>query len=440
MSARFLFTCWPFEGHVFPQVSIALALRERGHQVAFATPAQARERLEAEGFTVFPFEHVQETQWRRVHRAERETSARRQSVRIQQQALRDWLVGTIPDQLRDLRAAMERFRPDVLVTDIAMWAPIVVLGEATPIPVALSSTFMGPLIPGPDAPAWGFGLAPPRTAAQRAATAVINKATEVLGTPLRRRVDRIRAANGLGPLGCTLNEHSARLPLYLVGNLPELDYDRRDLPASVHYVGACIWHPPEPPGTAEWLAGVPTDRPWVHVTEGTSHYQDHFLLRAAAQGLSGGPWEAVLTTGGQLDPADVGLAERAGNVHTTRWLSHSELLPRCRVVVTTGGPATIMAALRAGVPLVVVPTTWDKPDNARRVVEAGVGVRLRPRRCTPEGLRAAVTRVLEEPSFAARARQVADRLAASPGPRGAAELLEGLAGRVEVPTVEGGGR
>jgi hypothetical protein len=26
----------------------------------------------------------------------------------------------------------------------------------------LSSTFMGPLIPGPDAPPWGFGLRPPR--------------------------------------------------------------------------------------------------------------------------------------------------------------------------------------------------------------------------------------------------------------------------------------
>jgi len=86
-----------------------------------------------------------------------------------------------------------------------------------------------------------------------------------------------------------------------------------------------------------------------------------------------------------------------------------------------------MAALRAGVPLVVVPTTWDKPDNARRIVEAGAGVRLAPRRCTPERVRAAVEHVLGDPSYRARARELAARLAAAPGPARAAELLEELA-------------
>ena len=88
-----------------------------------------------------------------------------------------------------------------------------------------------------------------------------------------------------------------RLPLYLVASIPELDLDRHDLPPGVRYVGPLLWHPPDPPGTAEWLDTLPADRPWVHVTEGTSHYQDPFLLRAAAAGLAGAPYEAILTTG-----------------------------------------------------------------------------------------------------------------------------------------------
>jgi UDP:flavonoid glycosyltransferase YjiC (YdhE family) len=109
------------------------------------------------------------------------------------------------------------------------------------------------------------------------------------------------------------------------------------------------------------------------------------------------------------------------------WVSHSELLPRCAVVVTTGGANTILSSLQAGTPLVVVPTTWDKPDNARRVVEAGVGVRLRPRRCTPEGLRAAVEEVLGNPSYRDNARRIAAELARAPGPEVAADLLQTLA-------------
>jgi MGT family glycosyltransferase len=225
----------------------------------------------------------------------------------------------------------------------------------------------------------------------------------------------------------SMSAFSGRLPLYLVGNLRELDYGRRDLPPSVHYLGPLQWHPPEEPGTAAWLDAVPAVRPWVHVTEGTSHYQDPFLLRAAAIGLAGEPLEAILTTGGKRDPASI-VAAPAANVHVTRWLSHGELLPRCAAVVTTGGPATIMAALVAGVPLVVVPTTWDKPDNARRVVEAGVGIRLAPKRCTPQGLRDAVREVLLNPAYGTRARQAAKNLAAAPGPDGAVELLEDLVG------------
>ena len=75
----------------------------------------------------------------------------------------------------------------------------------------------------------------------------------------------------------------------------------------------------------------------------------------------------------------------------------------------------------------VVPTTWDKPDNARRVTEAGVGVRLPARHCTAERLRAAVRQVLDEPRYRAGAERLAALLAAAPGPPEAARLLEGLA-------------
>jgi len=149
---------------------------------------------------------------------------------------------------------------------------------------------------------------------------------------------------------------------------------------------------------------------------------------------------AILTSGQERDPDELGLAPLPANVHLTRWLSHSELLPRCAAVVTTGGAATIMAALQHGVPLVVVPTTWDKPDNARRVVEAGVGVRLAPRRCTPERLQAAVEHVLTDPQFRANARWIAKLLSTAPGPGGAADLLQTLADAADRSEVSGANR
>ena len=219
----------------------------------------------------------------------------------------------------------------------------------------------------------------------------------------------------------------ARLPLYLIPSVRELDYDRHDLPASVQYVGPCVWNKPSEAPSPAWFSSVPTDRPWVHVTEGTAHYQDPFVLRAAARGLADLSAEVIMTTGPQRDPAALDLGPIAPNIRVEQWVSHSDLLPRCSVLVTTGGAGTVLTSLQLGVPLIIVPTHWDKPDNAQRVVEAGAGLRLTPRRCTPAGLRAAVERVVNEPSFRENAQLIAGIMADHPGPAGAAELLESLA-------------
>jgi len=421
--SRFLFTLWPFTGHLLPQMSIAFELRERGHDVAFYSGDAVRATVEAEGFEFFGFERLdQERAFRSMRVMEGGAKPGRPGGRILP-LLRDWLVETIPDQVADLDGVLERWRPDALASDLSLWGPIVVLRDRDRIPVTLSSTFMGPLIPGPDAPAFGFGLPAPRTRRARLISSAITRLTELAATPLRRRVDEIRAAHGLPALGESVNRYTGRLPLYLVGNIRELDYGRRDLPPSVHYVGNCLWFPPAAPGTAEWLSEIPADRPWVHVTESTLAFGDPFLLRAAIEGLGQQPMEVIITTGEQRDAE---LGPLPSNVHVARWLNHGELLPRCSAIVTVGGKATVLAAMEAGVPMVVVPTTWDKPDNARRVTRVGAGVRVPARRCTPETLRAAVREVLDEPRYGAAAREMAARLAAAPGPPRAADLLEAL--------------
>ena len=433
MTSRFLLCCWPFPGHVNPNVAVARALRERGHEVAFYTGEDARTTVEREGFAVFGFERVAAA-WKPVLELERRAAGRRGQLRAQAAAFRGWLLGTLPAQVEDLEPIIEHWTPDVLVAEPAMLGPITVLWEKTGIPVAALATFMGPLIPGPDAPiAFNLGLPPARTTATRLAKALADRAVDRAAAGFRRRVDEIRAAHGLPALGRSINAHTGRLPLYLVGNVPELDYGRRDLPAGVHYVGPCSWQPSHDPQTAEWLASIPGDRPWVHVTEGTSNAGRAFLLDAAVRGLAGRPLEALLTTG-HRDPVALGLGAGAANVRVTSYLNHAELLPRCAAIVTTGGAGTVLAAARAGVPQLVVPTTWDQPDNGRRVLEAGVGLTLPKRRCSPPRLAAAVEELLGDDRRRQRAERLGARLRRTSGPGRAAELLEGLTGTEAAPT------
>jgi MGT family glycosyltransferase len=433
--SRFLVTCWPFVGHLYPQISVALALRERGHEVAFYSHESTRAVVEGQGFTLFPFVHVDERRYERIHALEAAvpaTQPRHRTLSVAMTAYRDMLADSIPEQVSDLQPILASWRPAVLITDPALWGPILVVWEMTGVPVALLTQMIGSMIPGPDAPPWGPGLPSPRSFGTRLLARAAQLGVDVVAYTMRRRVDRIRAQYGLPPMVGSVNAHTGRLPLYLIPSVPELDYNRRDQPPHVHYVGPCVWTKPggAPPA---WLNELHVDRPWIHATEGTAQYQEPFLLRATARGLAGQPVEVILTTGQSRDPATLGLDPLPRNVRVERWVSHEDLLPRCAVLVTTGGAATVLASLTAGVPLVVVPTFWDKSDNAQRVVEAGVGLRLAPRHCTPHRLRVAVMRLVEEPSFRENARRMARRFAEVPGPARASELLEDLARRTPAP-------
>jgi MGT family glycosyltransferase len=427
LAKRFLFTAWHFPGHVFPLIAKAHALRALGHECAFYTGRGAAPIVREEGFECFTFEHVDEA---RIDRLMHERPAelwRPANMPKVARLMRRWLLETLADQVKDLDAVVASWRPDVIGADLALWAPILVLAEKHRLPVAVCSSILFYTLPGPGVPPPGPGL--PRSRPSPLLNGAVRLGSALSGMVARRHANRVRAESGLPPISVSPREYTAQMPLYLIPSVRELDYDRRDTPPHVHYIGPCLFNKPRTQAATPWLAELRRDVPWVHVTEGTTHIHKPIVLQAALAGLAGLPMQVVATTGGTRTVAELGLAAVPENVRLEQWVAHSDLLPRTDVVVTTGGAGTVMAALAEGVPLVLVPTEWDKPETAQRVVEAGVGVRLAPRQCTPENLRACVETVLRVPSYRANARRMAGIIAGYGGARRGAELLVELSSR-----------
>jgi UDP:flavonoid glycosyltransferase YjiC (YdhE family) len=126
-------------------------------------------------------------------------------------------------------------------------------------------------------------------------------------------------------------------------------------------------------------------------------------------------------------------AETAGgdpklHVHVARYIPPSLLLPHCDLVVTHGGHNTVLAAIDAGLPLVVIPFVGDQPDNARRCAALGLGQTVGPAALTPEAVRDAVRTVLREPGYRADVQRLRAEARALPGPERGVRLLERLVG------------
>jgi MGT family glycosyltransferase len=416
---RILITAWSFPGHINPTVALARALAERGHEVAFCTGERARATIERQGFAFYPFLYLDEE---KVYATVFSPISR--SMLTRAAVLREWMIETLPDQVRDQEFVLADWKPDLVISDVTMWGTPLVLHELTGVPCVICSLAPGCMIPSPDVPPWGMGLPSPRNWWTRLLCRTTHLLTERHVAGFRRAANEMRAHFGLPPLAIPVHEYLAGMPLYLVPSVPELDYNRDGLPPSVHYVGPLIWNDTKRASASQWLRTLPRERPWVHVTEGTMHVYKPFLLRAAARGLADLPMEVIMTTGDFRDPEALDLGALASNVHLQHWIPHTELFSRTDVVITTGGAGTVLTALAAGIPLVIVPTEWDKPDNAQRVVEAGAAIRISPGRCSPQRLREAVERLLLDPTYRDNAKRLGRILRGLNGPRNAAQLIE----------------
>jgi MGT family glycosyltransferase len=202
----------------------------------------------------------------------------------------------------------------------------------------------------------------------------------------------------------------------------EVDYARsRPLDPTWHAVGSCVREPE--PGFA-WPPGFEPggDRPLVYLSLGSLGSADVGLMKRLLEALAEAPYRLIVSKGPQAD-----LFELPPNAWGDEVLPQPAILPGVDLVITHGGNNTTTEALHFGKPTVVLPLFWDQYDNAQRLDELGLGIRLDPYRCAGEQLVGAVGRMLDH----ARARRtlvgMAERLQANPGVVEAADLIERVA-------------
>ena len=414
---RVLVAAMPFAGHVQPMVAVAAELARRGHEVVAHTGAKYGSRFAETGATWLPWEQAPDFEESDLPATFPAVSDGRGPTAVAAN-LEHVFLRTGGGQARDILAAGPF---DLLVSDqLAIGSALASERSGAPwASVAISAL----ALPSRDVPPIGFALLPARGPAGRLRDAVLRRMSQrLLGRRLDAVAAEVRASLDLPAARAGALESFYSPQLVLAHGVPELEYPRSDLPPHVHFVGH-LAPPPSGRPLPPWWSSLPEDRPLVHVTQGTYDVDPVDLLLPSLEGLADAPVTVAAATGGAELPAD----RVPGNAHQAGFLPYDSLLPRTSVVVTNGGWGGVLAALAAGVPLVVAGGTLDKPEIARRVAYSGAGLDLRTGRPKPAAVRAAVERVLAEPSIAERARAVGGSLARHGGAATAADLLERLA-------------
>ena len=87
--------------------------------------------------------------------------------------------------------------------------------------------------------------------------------------------------------------------------------------------------------------------------------------------LADAPYRVIVSKGPQADEYEL-----AENMVGEEFLPQTAILPQVDLVITHGGNNTVTESLYFGKPMVALPLFWDQYDNAQRLDETGLGIRL----------------------------------------------------------------
>jgi MGT family glycosyltransferase len=200
------------------------------------------------------------------------------------------------------------------------------------------------------------------------------------------------------------------------------------IPPTTHFFRPHIFDNAGDERLPEWMAALPK-RPTIYVTLGTELAREPefypSVLQTIIAGLRDAPVNLIVTLGRDGDPADFG--SQPENVHVERYIPQSLLLPHCDVMVMHGGSNSLLAALDAGLPMVVVPLIADQFFNAHVLGELRLGVVTPYDQLAPAGIRAAVDDALSHPLYRENVLRLRAEMQALPGQQRAVELIERVA-------------
>lgn len=218
-------------------------------------------------------------------------------------------------------------------------------------------------------------------------------------------LNRLRRKHSLPPLG-NLRHVYSHGDYTLYADTPGL-VPTSGLPDNHRYIGPILWSPEIK--LPAWWDAVPTDKPCIYVTLGSSGRVD--VLPAVIEALGQMPIYVLLATAGRA-----ALGVLPSNVFAAEYLPGSQAAARSRLVVCNGGSATVYQALAQGVPVLGIASNMDQHLTMSAVCNAKAGLLVRCGNATRRIVKYCAETLLLDLAYRTGAEQVAQEFASFDAP------------------------
>lgn len=415
---KILFTTQPGVGHLTPMVPVAQALQAAGHEVRVACAESFMPRVERAGLTAV----AAGFDWSESEPERDFPEVADMSPHERELFFTDMFVDTSANYMtHDLLQLSQTWAPDIIVRDAFEYGGCIA-AELLGIPhVAIDMELYIP--------------------------------NHIVKESMEPPLAYLRSAYGLPahPALDMLARH-----LYLSYIPPSYQFPDYHLPATAHVLRPTFLEAKGDEQLPTWVASL-ADQPTVYASMGTSFNNVPTIFRTIIDGLKDEPLNLIITVGSTQDPTQFG--PLPNNVYIEQFIPQAALMPYCDLAITNGGIGTSLIALNHGLPLLIIPLGGHLHLHGLRCRDLGLGQMLKFKgalgdegnqlpvhteqnhikrqaaalqqdptpELSPETVRQAVYRLLNEPEPRQAAQRIQQELATLPGTDEAVRLIEQLA-------------
>ncbi|HVR39183.1 MAG TPA: glycosyltransferase [Thermoanaerobaculia bacterium] len=363
------FVAPPFAGHLFPLLELGRFLREQGYaSLRVASTEDAAEAIRLSGLTPIALLPGRAHEVWAIANTQSRTGFH--PLRLYRQFRQNMaLMGDVAEQLRQM---WSEHRPDLVIADFTIPVAGLVARSmgipwwtSMPTPCALETKTGTPSYLGGWTPNASLA-ARARDALGRGVITLFKRGVAMMFRPQLRTL-------GLRGLYREDGTEAAYSDERILGiGMREFEFER-DWPKALQFVGPLTEEPPFPHTAPDFT----DDRPAILVTLGThlpwARERAAALIEQVAAQMPDCVFHLAMGKPGS------NVREIRGNVHHYGFIPYDRYLPRYRAAIMHGGTGITYACIKAGVPMLVWPHDYDQYDHAARIVERGLGIRLKPR-------------------------------------------------------------
>src|SRR4029079_9111821 len=375
-SRKILFANFPADGHFNPLTSLAIHLKNSGHDVRWYTGSKYEAKIKGLGLPYYPLKRAIDFSIGEPDQVFPERKNHKGLIAKLKFDIRHAFVLRGPEFYKDIRAINDSFPFDVMIADNCftgipfvrqlLGKPVIAIGV---MPLMETSK---------DLPPAGLGLTPSYTFVGKLRQAAMRFFTDkFIFNDSKKLTDKIFSEYGMTTSkGNVFDIVSKEANLFLQSGTPGFEYSRSDLGKNIHFIGPLLPSGHKQNENYQMPEQYKNFKKRILVTQGTVETDVDKIIVPTLEAFKDSDVLVVATTGGSRTQ-ELRTRYPHANILVEDFIPFNDIMPHVDAYVTNGGYGGVLLSIQNKLPMVVAGVHEGKNEINARIGYFKLGIDLK---------------------------------------------------------------